>query len=132
MTVNRNIALKRFHEARKQADRTKIASMLTGRNNQTIPFEAIRRELRQQNPLYRGVINVALDAIVGSVGRYQEFTRSFLPLNDSLAERWVGVSALALGTGWPPIELYQVGAAYFVKGWQSSCVGGATVADDDD
>ena len=115
MTLDRTTALERFRAARKEAGRTQIASLLTGRDNQTIPFEAIRRELRQQSPLYRGILNVPLSAIVGSVGRYQEFTRHFLPLSDSLAERWVGVDTLAQRTGWPPIELYQVGQAYFVK-----------------
>ncbi|MCB8942455.1 MAG: hypothetical protein H6658_01640 [Ardenticatenaceae bacterium] len=115
MTLDRNTALKRFREARKQAERDQLASLITGRDNQIIPFEVIRRELRQQNPLYRGIQNVALKAIVGSVGRSQEFTRRFLPLSDSLAERWVGVDALAQGRGWPPIELYQVDQTYFVK-----------------
>ena len=115
MALDRNIALKRFREARKQAERDQLASLLTGRDNQIIPFEVVRRELRQQNPLYRGIVNVPLEAIVGSVGRYQEFTRQFLPLNDSLAERWIGVDKLAQNMGWPPIELYQVGPAYFVK-----------------
>lgn len=53
--------------------------------------------------------------IIGSVGRYKEFTRSYLPLSDSLKERWIGVESLALTRGWPPIELYQVGNAYFIK-----------------
>jgi hypothetical protein len=71
--------------------------------------------LQQQNPYYRGVVEVPLDAIVGSVGRYKAFTRKFLPLTNSLEERWVAVDALAAQAGWPPVELYQVGNIYFVK-----------------
>lgn len=80
-----------------------------------IPFEAIRTKLRQQNPFYRGVQEIALDLVVGSVGRSHEFTRHFLPLNDGLRERWIGVDQLARDLGWPPVEVFQVGNVYFTK-----------------
>jgi hypothetical protein len=52
---------------------------------------------------------------VGSVGRYDDFTRSFLPRRDSDAGRWARVKAATLDlTGLPPIEVYQIGQAYFV------------------
>ena len=92
-----------------------MSARLKGEDINLLPFEAIRAELQQQNPYYRGVCEVPLDAIVGSVGRYKAFTRKFLPLTNSLEERWVAVDALAAKTGWPPIELYQVGQLYFVK-----------------
>lgn len=79
-----------------------------------MPFDEIRAYLRQQNPLYQGIQYVPIDQIVGSVGRYKEFTRQFLPLDDSVKERWIGVDVLARSRGWPPIELYQVGDVYFV------------------
>ncbi len=115
MTLNRSAALNSFQDARKRATREQITSLLKGRDAQMIPFDVIRRELRQQNPIYRGILNIPLTAIVGSVGRYHEFTRHFLPLEDSLADRWIGVSKLAHEAGWPPIEVYQVGQVYFVK-----------------
>jgi hypothetical protein len=113
--INRAAGKAQFEKARRQANREQLAARLTGRGTHSLPFEAIRSELRQQNPFYRGLQNVELEAIVGSVGRYQEFTRQFLPLNDGLADRWVTVDALAQKGGWPPVELYQVGNIYFVK-----------------
>lgn len=71
--------------------------------------------MQQQNPYFVGIKQVPLDAIVGSVGRYKNFTRKFLPLTNSVQERWVAVDALASQTGWPPVDLYQVGNIYFVK-----------------
>ncbi|MCA9956350.1 MAG: hypothetical protein KC434_16595, partial [Anaerolineales bacterium] len=47
--------------------------------------------------------------------RYKTFTRKFLPLTRGVEERWVAVDALASRTGWPPVELYQVGNIYFVQ-----------------
>ncbi len=108
-------ARQRFEQARRQASRAQMSARLTGENINLLPFEAIRTNLQQQNPFYRGVMEVPLDAIVGSVGRYKTFTRKFLPLTDSVEDRWVAVDALAAKTGWPPVELYQVGNIYFVK-----------------
>lgn len=108
-------ARQRFEQARRQAARAQMAARLTGEDINLLPFEAIRANLQQQNPYYRGVVEVPLDAIVGSVGRYKTFTRKFLPLTNSVQDRWVAVDALATKTGWPPIDLYQVGNIYFVK-----------------
>jgi hypothetical protein len=88
---------------------------LTGRDTRLLPFEVIRRNLRQQSPLYRGIQHIPLDKIVGSAGRYNEMTRRFLPLSNSMKERWVNITALAMAEGWPPIDLYQIGDVYFVK-----------------
>ncbi len=109
------VARQRFEQARRRAALSQVSARLTGENIQLLPFEAIRMQLQQQNPYYRGVVEVPLDAIVGSVGRYKTFTRKFLPLTDSVKDRWVAVDALAAQRGWPPIELYQVGNVYFVK-----------------
>ena len=58
---------------------------------------------------------IPLDAIVGSVGRYADFTRSFLPRSDDMEERWARVKTIATGAaGWPPIEVYRLGDVYFV------------------
>jgi hypothetical protein len=111
----RREALIRFERARQQARREQLTARLIGRDNRLLPFSAVRSELIQQNPFYRGVQQIPVDSIIGSVGRYTAFTRHFLPLTDSLRERWINVDALATTTGWPPIELYQVGNAYFVK-----------------
>ena len=109
-------SLRRFDQARRTAIIKTIAAKLTGQETNLLPFADVRRNLRQQNPLYRGVHEVSLDSIVGSVGRYNEFTRQYLPLNDGLKERWIAVDDLATSmTGWPPIDLYQVGNIYFVK-----------------
>lgn len=104
-----------FDRARRQAEINRLSAWLQGRDARLLPFDIIRRNLRQQSPLYRGVQLVALEAIVGSVGRYSEMSREWLPLNNSLKDRWVKVAALAQSEGWPPIELYKVGNAYFVR-----------------
>jgi hypothetical protein len=52
---------------------------------------------------------------VGSVGRYKDFTRSFLPRTNAIRSRWQRLDALARGPeGFPPIEVYKIGDVYFV------------------
>ena len=109
-------SLRRFDQARRSALINTITARLTGQEIHLLSFDDVRRNLRQQSPLYRGVKQVELESIVGSVGRYKEFTRQYLPMNDNLKERWISVDGLASSmSGWPPIELYQVGNIYFVK-----------------
>ena len=62
-----------------------------------------------------GVRTVPSKDIVGSVGRTHDFDRDFHPLNEDSRERWCGVAgALYAGKDIPPIDLYKIGAAYFV------------------
>jgi len=111
----RYIAQNEFDKARRQAEMTRLTSWLLGQDARLLPFEIIRRNLRQQSPLYRGIQDVPIEKIIGSVGRYDEMTRAFLPLNDGLRERWIKMAELARSEGWPPVELYKVSDAYFVR-----------------
>lgn len=114
--IHRKNALQNFRKARNKAMRTMFQSMITGRDSRLVPFDVIRDELRLLNPVYRGVQSIRLEEIVGSIGRYDDFTREFLPLKDATKERWVGVEALAsTQQGWPPIDVYKVGNVYFIK-----------------
>lgn len=115
--MSRSASLERFNQARRQAWLDQVAARLRGNDeaSQLLSFDAIRSALRQHSPRYQGIQEVPLAKVVGSVGRYNEFTRAFLPLSDSLADRWIGVDELARKVGWPPIELYKVGETYFVR-----------------
>lgn len=109
------MARSEYERARRLARMDRLFGKLRGRESLLLPFDSIRRNLRQQSPLYRGLREVPLDRIIGSVGRYSEMNREFLPLNDALRDRWVKMAELAHTEGWLPIELYQVGNAYFVR-----------------
>jgi len=59
---------------------------------------------------------VPIDRIVGSVGRYRDFDRAFLPRQVRTRDRWESVDrAHREGTEVPAIELYKIGEVYFVK-----------------
>lgn len=104
-----------FLSARQKAFIEDWVNFFTGRPNDLLSFEEVRQNLRLQDSSYKGLQEVELDKIVGSIGRYRDFTRSFLPRTDSTEERWRRVDAVSHAQGYPPIELFKVGDAYFVR-----------------
>ena len=108
-------ALEDFRRARRRAAVEQLLATLRGRPTRLMSFEALQSELGMSNRVDRGLQEIPLDAIVGSVGRYADFTRSFLPRSDDMEERWARVKTIATGAaGWPPIEVYRLGDVYFV------------------
>ena len=114
LSNNKHIARYEWDKARRKL----FWSRLTHNPRPLLSFDEVARCFQLRTPLYRGVQTIPLAKIVGSVGRYQDFFQAFLPANEALQPRWQTVAGLFLdpeGTGAPPIELFQVGDAYFVK-----------------
>jgi len=104
-----------FNSARAKAMFRELLALLTGRHNQLLAFDQVASSLRVGGPIYRGVKTVRLDQIVGTVNRYHDFDRAFLPTQTFTADRWQRVSrAWYDDISLPPILLYQVGDIYFV------------------
>ncbi len=104
-----------FNSARAKAMFRELLALLTGRHNQLLAFDQVASKLRVGGPIYRGVKTVRLDQIVGTVNRYHDFDRAFLPTQTFTADRWQRVSrAWYDDISLPPILLYQVGDIYFV------------------
>ena len=79
-----------------------------------IPFEEVRSRLHLTQKYCRGLQDIEIAAIRGNVGRYTDFTSAFLPRGDHLRHRWERVNTMISTEDMPPIEVYQVGDAYFV------------------
>jgi hypothetical protein len=105
---------KAFEIAQKRAFWQAIAAAAQGRPNQLLAWKDARGELHPRGQESQEHQTVALDQIIGSVGRYRDFDRAFLPQKKHLKERWASIArASDAGTNMPPIRLYQVGEAYF-------------------
>jgi nucleotide-binding universal stress UspA family protein len=110
------LAIRDFRRARRQADRERLVARLRGKSADLLAFEDVKQKLKTKPGPQIGLQDIPLAAIVGSVGRYTEFTRSFLPLEDEDQERWARVqSRLNTLEGLPPIDVYKVGDVYFVR-----------------
>jgi len=104
-----------YDAARLSALMSDLLLPLLGRPTELVPFEEVRDRLQLRSFVDRGVTEVPLDAIVGTLGRARDFNRAFLPREEVSRSRWEGVRGLAEGQpGFPPVELYRVGEIYFV------------------
>src|SRR5215510_14834513 len=104
-----------FQRARFKAFMNRMWSTLAGKPTSLISYDEIKEKLRVGGPIYRGVQTVRLDHIAGSLNRYHEFDRAFLPATDTLATRWQSVNrAFYQDISLPPVVLYKVGQVYFV------------------
>jgi nucleotide-binding universal stress UspA family protein len=109
------IAVRDFQRARREAALQQILARLRGKSDVLLCYDDVRRHLRAGPPVERGLQEIPLDKIGGSVGRYHDFTRTFLPTKDSNQERWARVKAAVTDMKqMPPIEVYQIGEVYFV------------------
>ncbi len=111
----RSTALNDFHQARMKAALQQVTAALTGKSVELLSYEDVAHKLRATERTVRGLQSIPVDAIVGSVGRYTDFTRTFLPLSGVDPQRWASVKTAATNvTQLPPIDVYQIGEAYFV------------------
>lgn len=79
-----------------------------------LSFEEVRKRLHLSQRIDRGLQEIPLERVRGSVGRYNDFTSAFLPRGVHLQERWKRVDKASRAGKTPPIEVYQVGQGYFV------------------
>jgi nucleotide-binding universal stress UspA family protein len=111
----RHLARMEFDKARKDAVMLDVVNRLRGRSTKLISFEEMHAKLGGVQGRSGMRREIPLDAIIGSVGRYSDFNRDFLPLAEHDKERWSGVKvAMETKSGIPPIDVYQVGEVYFV------------------
>jgi nucleotide-binding universal stress UspA family protein len=115
-TMNYHQATIDFNEARRKAQLQEIVARMRGVPNNLFSYEEVRKKLKAVESSIRALEDIPLEAIIGSVGRYTDFTRDFLPRQDSDRSRWASVMEQTTGLeGLPPIEVYKIGDAYFVK-----------------
>jgi hypothetical protein len=105
-----------FLRAHSRARREEMLARIGRKPTTLLPFEALSAILKgyQQVPR-RQTEMIPLDRIVGSVGRYKDFTRDFLPKSMAMRDRWAKVEqAMESMVGTPAIEVYRLGDVYFV------------------
>jgi nucleotide-binding universal stress UspA family protein len=110
-------ALEDFRNARAKARMRHLWSSITGRSRELYPYDEISQKMHMSGLSSKGVHDIPVEAIVGSVNRYKDFDRNFLPLRDSDMQRWASVKATMTSPGsmgLPPIRVYKIGDAYFV------------------
>ena len=84
--------------------------------NRLLSFEEVKGPLGAFSQAYLGMRIVPVEKIVGSLNRYRDFDRAFLPTRAGLEERWKRIDrAFHRGQELPLVVLYKVGDAYLVE-----------------
>lgn len=110
-----DISNQEFEDARFRSLLNNLKYFLIGRNNELLSFEKIRKEFKLYRQRYLGVRTVKVDNIVGSLDRYRDFDRYFLPKKVHLQRRWADIhNLIARDVILPPVKLYKAGEIYFV------------------
>lgn len=107
-----------FERARERAFVRRLRSLLLGRphERELLSFEQVRGKVHWSDESYVGLRAVPVKAIIGSVGRYKDFDRAFLPTRAASRGRWRSIDlAYYQDVGLPPVQLYKIGEVYFVK-----------------
>ncbi|MDX1615599.1 MAG: ParB N-terminal domain-containing protein, partial [Candidatus Promineifilaceae bacterium] len=103
-----------FEDARRRAAVQRVLASLRGQSSDLLSFDEIHEQLGPRGSQERGLQEIPLDAIVGSVGRHRDFTRTFLPRHADDEGRWARLKTHIDRRGMDPITVYKLGEAYFV------------------
>lgn len=109
-------ARERFQRSVVRAQLGDLMGMVSGHQTDLLSFDEVAKRLKARQQIEMGTQMVRLDRIVGSVGRYRDFTRTFLPRTRASEERWTRLdAAMNALESFPPVELFKIGEVYFVR-----------------
>ena len=111
-----NYSRQDFSRAHRKSFWRSVISWLGKTDNDLLPFDEVMKRVPLKGQSYFGLKQIETDKIVGSVSRYLEFDRAFLPRQTHTRERWERIDqAYYSDVILPPIDVYQIGDVYFVK-----------------
>lgn len=111
-----SLATEDFSRAYRRGFWRRMSAWVSGKSNDLLAYDEVRRQLPFLGQRDIGLQEIPVDKIVGSVGRYRDFDRAFLPTQKVTSGRWISVSkARYQDVELPPIEVYKIGDVYFVK-----------------
>ena len=105
-----------FSRAKGKALLSQIQNFMNTDRNKLLSFHDVKDILKPKNEVYMGSRVVPIKLIAGSEGRYNDFTKYFLPKREHLRQRWQRVDEAHIkDIILPSILLYEIGGVYFVR-----------------
>ena len=93
-----------------------ILNTLTWRNPDLLSFYEVTSLIKPKSETYLGMRTIPVDRIIGSEGRYHDFSAAFFPKRELLRNRWESIDSAMIGDViLPPISVYSLGGYYFVR-----------------
>ncbi len=116
MTYNPHLTLKhealsQFERAQRRAKRHLFRARVFRKPQHLLCLNAFRFRVHGLKRLE----DIPLERVIGSLGRCQDFSHSFLPNHRGLEERWTQIwQLMQADKSLPPIEVYRMNEMYFV------------------
>jgi hypothetical protein len=105
-----------FHSALTKGVLQNVLSKLQLQRSELLSFYDVKEIIKPKNETYLGIRTIAVDQIIGSEGRYRDFSNAFYPKKATMKKRWARVSDANYSMiDLPPISVYKLGNAYFVR-----------------
>ncbi|NLK06387.1 MAG: transcriptional regulator, partial [Spirochaetales bacterium] len=77
-----------FEKARSRGRIQSVLSNLAWKNSDLLSFYAVTDLIKPRNETYLGMRTIPVNQIIGSEGRYQDFSLAFYPKKELLRARW--------------------------------------------
>jgi len=114
---DRDVIRPEFGRARRTGERRRVPSFVTGQPTLLLPPDFVRDKVRIQSSSYGAIRETEIAKVIGSVNRYDELDREFLPKRRRTVDHWSRAQeSFDDGPGHAPIKIDQVGDVYFVVG----------------
>jgi hypothetical protein len=111
-----NTALNQFKASLFKGKIFRLKARMLHRSSFLHDLNAAKPGLLLNGSFYAGTKVVRIASIIGSEGRTSDFDMQFHPMGEEARQRWVNVAVAYLQRlPLPPVELIQVGDAYFVR-----------------
>jgi hypothetical protein len=111
-----NTALSRFKSSILQGKISRLKSRIMHCPSWLYDLNDLKPDLSLRGSFYAGIQVVPICSIIGSEGKTSDFDMGFHPIKEAARERWVGMAMAYLSRlPLPPVQLIQVGDAYFVR-----------------
>ena len=114
--LNSNQAMEDFSRAKRRARFNSFFNTLQWKNSDLLSLYEVTKIIKPRKETYLGMQTIPVDKIIGSEGRYRDFSSAFFPKKDMLKSRWTSIDMARLeDVILPPISVYSLGGNYFVR-----------------
>jgi hypothetical protein len=105
-----------FSQAYRKGFFRALVSWIQNVNNDLVPYDEVRKRIPMRGQRNLGLQQIETDKVIGSVSRFNDFDRAFLPRQTHTRARWENIDRTYFqDVILPPIDVYKVGEVYFVK-----------------
>jgi hypothetical protein len=105
-----------FEKAKRRGKMQALLSGLSWKNTNLLSLYDVTALIKPKGETYRGIMTIPVSHIIGSEGRYHDFSLAFYPKKEMLRARWRSIdTANKENIILPPISAYKLGDNYFVR-----------------